>query len=114
MYEENDEKISYLRLKRHIVNNHPTDLKGNSFGICEELGYLPCSNCCFPVRKNPKTGAQEIEVRRLHQQLGLGPTLFLMKTKTLAYLFLFLTILNLPVMAFYYSGNKKLQEGKNL
>ena len=35
-----------------------------------------------------------------------------MKTKTLTYLFFFLTILNLPVFAFYYSGNQSLADGQ--
>lgn len=41
----------------------------------------------------------------VQQQVGLGPTLLLMTTKALAYLFLFLTFLNIPVYLFYYSGN---------
>ena len=48
---------------------------------------------------------EEIEVTKAQQQIGLGPTLLLMVTKSLAWLFLFLTILNLPVYGFFYSGN---------
>lgn len=48
----------------------------------------------------------------MQQQVGLGPTLLLMTTKALAYLFLFLTLLNIPVYLFYYSGNVSLSDNE--
>lgn len=39
------------------------------------------------------------------QQLGLGPSLFLMSTKAFAWFFFALALLNLPVMIFYGTGN---------
>lgn len=38
------------------------------------------------------------------RKLGLGPSLFLMSTKSIAWLFFVLSLWNLPVMAFFYSG----------
>lgn len=39
------------------------------------------------------------------EQLGLGPTLFLLTTKAFAYFFMVLTIINIPVMLFFATGN---------
>lgn len=41
----------------------------------------------------------------LAKQIGIGPTLFLMSTKALAWFFLAISILNIPVLMFYYKGN---------
>jgi len=40
------------------------------------------------------------------KQLGVGPTLFLMSTKAMSCFFIFLTLLNFPVMGFYFLGNQ--------
>jgi len=39
------------------------------------------------------------------KQIGIGPTMFLMSTKALAWLFLVISIINIPVMLFYSTGN---------
>lgn len=39
------------------------------------------------------------------RQLGVGPTLFLMSTKAFSWFFLALTILNVPIIMFFGSGN---------
>ena len=39
------------------------------------------------------------------KELGLGPAIFLMSTKALTLLFLVLTIINVPVYAFFYEAN---------
>lgn len=41
----------------------------------------------------------------LAKQIGIGPTLFLLSTKALAFFFLFISILSVPIMGFYYNGN---------
>lgn len=46
-----------------------------------------------------------METTDMAKQLGVGPSLFLMSTKAYAWFFLFLTILNIPVMLFYVLGN---------
>ena len=38
--------------------------------------------------------------------IGLGPSLFLLKLKSLVNLFLILTVMNLPLMWLYYSGEE--------
>jgi len=40
------------------------------------------------------------------RQIGLGPALFLMSTKAMAVLFFILMLINLPVIAFYYTGTR--------
>lgn len=97
-----DDAVSHIRLTRHIENHHPTktvtdddgQLKQVRYGICEELGMLPACKCCV---KNTSSMAK---------QIGVGPALFLMSTKALSWFFLFLTILNIPVMLFYGLGNQ--------
>jgi hypothetical protein len=46
-----------------------------------------------------------VSVSRVQEEIGLGPTMFMMMTKALATFFLLMTILNLPVMWLYYSAN---------
>lgn len=41
----------------------------------------------------------------LAKQLGLGPTLFLMSTKAMFWLFLFLSLIYAPILAIFYTGN---------
>lgn len=101
----------YAELMDHINFTHPrhetSDSKGNRikvpFGVCDTaVGDL----CCHSRGK--KEGSEEdvdTTVTECARQIGLGPTLFLMSTKAMAYLFLVLGILNLPVLFFFYSGN---------
>jgi hypothetical protein len=94
LYLENDESISYMKLQKHIQQNHPMNEKGERFSIFESIGFLRCP--C--IQKNK-------EILHFSQQLGLGASLFLMTTKALAILFFVLSILNLPVMLIYFNGN---------
>jgi len=50
------------------------------------------------------------DITDAERALGIGPALMLKSTMSMAFLFLFLTILNLPVYAFYYSGNISTNE----
>ena len=96
---------------RHIELNHPTyeltdgksadkydedapDLTYSRFGLCGDLGTLRSHCECCPQ-----------QTTEMAKQLGVGPTLFLMSTKALSCFFIFLTILNIPVIGFYYLGN---------
>jgi hypothetical protein len=98
--------ITYDKLKEYIKKNHPTkDLDEGQdtdmirrFSLCDTLGVLPILRCC-----NPKASP-------LAQEIGIGASLFLMTTKAMATLFLVLTILNIPIFAFYYSGTKAASE----
>ena len=67
IYQEDDEKISYLKLKRHIQLNHPTDNDGQRYSICSEIGYLPCCHGCFRRKYNTSKRKDEIEVTRIQQ-----------------------------------------------
>lgn len=98
-----------MKLTRHIQQNHPTDENLKPFSICDEIGFLAVSNCCFNKKKNETTEDLDIEIPHITQQLGLGASLFLMVTKALAWLFFFLTMLNMPAFAFYYSGNESMK-----
>jgi hypothetical protein len=77
-----------------IDEAHPGELKSVSFGLWEDLGSLPASK-----RWVKKTS-------EMAKQIGVGPALFLMSTRAFSWFFLFLTILNIPVMLFYGLGNR--------
>lgn len=55
IFNEDEEQLSYLKLKRHIETNHPTDASGKRFSLFTDFGDLPCSNCCFNKKKNKVT-----------------------------------------------------------
>lgn len=95
---------------RHIEITHPTyekkslekedkdqapNLWYSKFSIFDNLGALK-PNTKFWPKQSPT---------EMSKQLGIGPTLFLMSTKAMSWFFLVLTIINFPVMFFYYSGN---------
>ncbi len=65
VHTEDDEKISYVKLQNYINMNHPTDEKGKSYSICEEIGFLPFLNCCFNTVRNPFLNQEEIEIPRI-------------------------------------------------
>jgi len=112
---END-AISYRKLCEHIQNNHPrtteavqylrkgagaakavtieTTRRGPKFGICEPLG----SNAWCQASKDHETS-------ELAHEIGIAATLFLKGTKSMSWLFLILTIINIPVYMFFYSSN---------
>lgn len=101
----------YIELINHIDEVHPRKERKNKhgedkqvpFGICDEIGDL-C--CCAKIgmvveEDDPDKG----RVSDAARELGIGPTLFLMNLKALAYLFAVLTILNIPVLCLFYYGN---------
>ena len=73
------------------------------FGVCDEIGDLCCCSKLGVVvdDDDPDKG----RVSDAARELGIGPTLFLMNLKALAYLFGVLTILNIPVLTLFYYGN---------
>ncbi len=103
--EEDEEELSYIKLVNHINLNHPSTEEGERFSICEYIGSFPFFFCCFKTKTNTRLAVEEIDIPRVAQQLGLGPTLFLMTTKSLAWLFFLLTLLNTPILIFYAQGN---------
>ena len=71
------------------------------FGICGSIGLLPV---CMCLNKKGKP-------TNLAQELGVGPTLFLMSTRAMAWLFFVLTIINFPAFAYYYKGTSSNSDG---
>lgn len=65
IFEENEEQLSYLKLKRHVQQNHPVNGEGARFGICAEIGYLPCCTGCFQKKFNKEKKRDEIAVTRI-------------------------------------------------
>jgi hypothetical protein len=70
---------------------HPRH-KGKPFNCCDQIGSY---QCC----------ADKTEVSPMAQEIGIGATMFLLANKSLALLFLALTVINIPVYAFYYYSN---------
>jgi hypothetical protein len=59
---------------------------------------------CAKVGKIPIWQNTSTEPADLAKELGIGPTMFLLSTRAMAWLFFALTIINIPVFAFYYHG----------
>ena len=81
-----------------------SDSKRKTFHICSPIGLLPI----FKNLINP-----EDQVRDLAQELGVGPSLFLMSTRAMFWLFTLLSILNIPVFAYYYTGTSSNADGES-
>lgn len=116
--DEEEERISYLKLINYIWETHPYNSFGisdvtsvaptssirakdkKSFGICDTVGSL---NICCRNKKKEK-------VTNLAQELGVGPSLFLMQTKSMAFLFFLLSILYVPLIAIYITGSPDVND----
>lgn len=77
---------------------HPRDRqKKEKFDpINADLKFLPLSMCQIKKSEWVTPCAREI---------GLGPTLFIITHKALAYLFAFFLLINIPLMFFYGKGS---------
>ena len=106
---EDDTEIKYADLVRYIRDQHPTkelvkdgENTEERYTVCENLGRLPMPGlnvCCFRnCCKSPKTSPMAAD-------LGIGPSLFLMFTKAMGWFFFFVSIINLPVLYFFWVGN---------
>lgn len=91
---EEAEAIDYADLNNYILNTHPRN-KGEPFGLCDSVGSLPWL-CC---------GSSDDRISAMSQEIGVGPTLFLMSAKSLAILFFVLTIINIPCYVFYFGSS---------
>lgn len=99
------QKISYTKLKAHIDTMHPrkedpVSKKLEVFSVCDDVGAGNWCPCCHAVDED---GDKLIKITHLDEQVGLGTTLFLQKARALMLLFLLLTILNIPVLLFYFT-----------
>jgi hypothetical protein len=74
--------------------------------VFDRLGWLPYFDTCKTkkkLEKDKKDKGHKTEVSEMAQAIGIGPTMFLMSTKSLSMFFLLLTLINLSLM-FMYSG----------
>ena len=95
--EKNGGEIKLMKMLRHYEQYHPTKvyreehnsgIKEIPFGICDDLGDLvPFKRC---LKKTTP----------MSRQIGIGPTLFLMSSKSFAILFILLTIMCIPIFMF--------------
>lgn len=104
---EDDTKIDYFKLLAHIKSNHPVDENDQAFSIFTPIGtFRFCGGRCSRGQEGRDGG---FKITRVQQQLGLGPVLMLMTTKSLAWLFLFLSFINIPVYVIYSQGGSGSQ-----
>ena len=92
--------LSYQKVQVHKYDSHPRDRYNQEEfkGWCDaDISYIPF--WCDPLVW------QDEWVTPVAREIGLGPTLFLMTLKAFMWLFLFFTVLNIPLMIFYASGN---------
>jgi hypothetical protein len=88
------------------VNDHG---KRVSFGLFDRLGWLPYFDTCKTKKmvekekmlEKDKEKGNKTEVSEMAQEIGIGPTMFLMSTKSLSMFFLLLTLINLSLMFIY-------------
>ena len=89
-----EDEPRYSKLIEAINRFHPRNDKMEKFSICDELGAYPM--CC---------GKQK-DITLMAKEIGVGPTMFLLSTKHLAYFFVFLSILNIPIYMFFNTSNQ--------
>jgi hypothetical protein len=75
-------------LNAYVNTIHPRKQGSKKFGICDSVGYL---NCCGKA-----------DITDLAKEIGVGPALFLMSTKSLTIFFFIISIINAPVYVFYW------------
>lgn len=95
--------LSYLELKASIQQTHPVDEQGKKYSICSHMGSFPC----FGVIDG-NTGKTKVLISDAQKDLGLGPTLMLMTTRSLGYLFVILALVNIPLCMLYNSGETSI------
>lgn len=64
--------------------------------IFDRLGAYEFFTCCSKKKES---------ISELSKEIGLGPSIFLMSTKSMIFLFFCLTLLNLPVYYLFYKAN---------
>ena len=94
MSESDDQTISFIDLRRHIIAYHPHD-NDERFGMCDSVGDY--AGCC-----------SEGDIKPMTKEIGLGPSLFLISVRKLMCLFLFLSVINIPIYLFLWFSNDTL------
>ena len=101
--------LSYKKIKQYFYEHQPMDRANAKIEQIQskpeeckfpwkevDIGILPCRMSSIDEEKWVTNCAKEI---------GLGPTLFLMSQKALFYLFILLSLVNIPLFLFYLRGN---------
>ena len=115
--------LSYRLVQVHADEIHPRDrrergcrcdpnakwagdymLKRRWDWCAAEISYIPF--WCDPLH------AKEEWVTPVAREIGLGPTLFLMTLKAFMWLFLFFTVINIPLFMLYGSGDQSGSAGE--
>ena len=109
--QDDDEEISFEKLQRYMMDQHPTHTVTDQNGENPHEQYYPV---CAPLGSIPLSCCKIADTEKLAKSLGIGPTLFLMTTKAFGWFFLFITILNIPVFGLYYNGNPNQIEGASV
>ena len=76
-------------MHEHIVNTHPRDFENDQikyFKLTDEIGNYP--NPC---------SKKDYHITRLSQEIGIGPSMFLLTIKQTIWLFFIFTVLNIPI-----------------
>ena len=84
------------QLDTYIKMMHPRK-DGKTFGICDNMNSFSIfRHCC----------SKFVPITKMSKEVGLGPSLFLMSANSLAWMFMLLAILNIPVYLFYYQASQ--------
>ena len=119
--------LSYRQVQVHADEMHPRDRRESRrrhkpgdasvkmagdyrllrrWDWCEaDIGYIPF--WCDPLH------AKEEWVTPCAREIGLGPTLFLMTLKAFMWLFLFFSVIHLPLFMLYASGDQSGSTGES-
>jgi hypothetical protein len=77
------------RNSEDVVENKDGKITRKTFSIFGKIGSFGFMKCCAS------------DTTPMAKEIGIGATMFLMTTKSLSWFFLILTIINLPLFAFY-------------
>ena len=92
--------LSFIELKASIMQTDPVDEQGNRYSLSSSIGSFPC----FGVIDG-NTGKTKVLVSDAQKDIGLGPTLMLMTTRSLAFLFCILSLINMPLYVIYLKNH---------
>ena len=92
LLKEND--LSVINLKQHIMQNH------SKRNIDQNWSYCKSTKTLFDW-----TGDRKIP--QFMKDVGLGPSIYLLTLQNLSRLFMFITLIHLPVFFLFYAGDEK-------
>lgn len=97
-----EEAITLQKLEKHILDQHPSKTIKDEDGVAKEVPF----RLCDPLGSLPIPLGKYFakDVTELSQEIGIGPTLFLMSTKAMSLFFLLITLISIPIMMLYAKG----------